>query len=95
MVSGMRRRIEAQIPFVRCDCEKEIIFKDRNFTDGDRNLHTSSATRDEMEHARKYAEYRSVVDMVTSAYGEDVCYMSPEEVVALAKNLRGGNYAAL
>lgn len=53
------------------------------------------ATRDEMEHARKYAEYRSVVDMVTSAYGEDVCYMSPEEVVALAKNLRGGNYAAL
>ena len=27
------------------------------------------ATRDEMEHARKYAEYRSVVDMVTSAYG--------------------------
>ena len=53
------------------------------------------ATRDEMEHARKYAEYRFVVDMVTSAYGEDVCYMSPEEVVALAKNLRGGNYAAL
>lgn len=39
--------------------------------------------------------YRSVVDMVTSAYGEDVCYMSPEEVVALAKNLRGGTYAAL
>ena len=44
-------------------------------------------------HASK--RYRSVEDMVTSAYGEDLGFMSPEEVVALAKNLRGGNYAAL
>ena len=28
-----------------CDCEKEIIFKDRDFTDGDRNLHTSSCNQ--------------------------------------------------
>lgn len=38
---GLKRRF----PFVRCDCEKEIIFKDRNFTDGDRNLHTSSCNQ--------------------------------------------------
>lgn len=53
------------------------------------------ATRNEMEHARKYAKYHSVVDMVVQAYGEDVCYMPPEEVIALAENLKGGRYASV
>ena len=53
------------------------------------------ATRNEMERAHKYAEYHSVVDMVIQAYGEDVCYMPPEEVIALAKTLKGGRYASI